>query len=103
MAWSVCMAPTGMASTHVRVLPFVLVPRIHFGKAERSGISPSRTCKLHFYMVELHIAIVYFNEYSSCYYLRVQLTYVDELYEECSGTACTCMNSEYQALLSDFC
>ena len=31
--------PTDTASTHVRVLPFVFVPRIHFGKY-RSGIPP---------------------------------------------------------------
>ena len=34
--------------------------------------------------------------------LRVQLTYLDELYEECSGTARACANSGYQVLLSYF-
>lgn len=32
----------------------------------------------------------------------VQVTYLDELYGECSWTAHTCTNSRYQVLLSDF-
>ena len=39
----------------------------------------------------------YFTEYLSVLF---QLTYLDELYGECNGTARACVNSGYQALFS---
>ena len=39
----------------------------------------------------------YFTEYLSVLF---QLTYLDELYGECNGTAHACVNSGYQALFS---
>ena len=37
-----------------------------------------------------------------CHYLHVQLTYLNELYGECNGTARACTKSGHQVLLSDF-
>ena len=83
------------------ILPFVFVPRIHFGKAEAAYRHPelasycSTWCS---YPLESYIL----PNVSPCYYLRVQLTYLDELYEECSGTARACANSGYRVLLPYF-
>ena len=41
--------------------------------------------------------VVYFAKYL---FVLFQLTYLDELYGECNGTARTCVNSGYQALFS---
>ena len=43
------------------------------------------------------VVAVYFTEYLSVLF---QLTYLDELYGECNGTAHACVNSGYQALFS---
>ena len=63
----------------------------------RSGISPStdfETMASH----DTHDAgVVYFTEYLSVLF---QLTYIDELYRECNGTAHVCVNSGYQVLFS---
>ena len=76
-------------------LPFVFVPHIHFGKAEVAFCHcrlASCSCTLQSYILA---------NISPCY-LQVQVTYLDELYGECSRTACACVNSGYQVLLSDF-
>ena len=82
-------------------LLFVSVPRIHFGKSEaaychnRHASYGSAWCSC---TLQSHIL----PNISPCYYLQDQLTYLDELYGECNGTACVCTNSGYQALLSNF-
>ena len=57
-----------------------------------SSTSPSTT------MASRDAGAVYFTEYLSVLF---QLTYLDELYGECNGTAHACVNSEYQALFSE--
>ena len=83
--------PTDMASTHVWVLPFVFIPCIHFGKAEAAyrhrGLA-SYVCTWCSCVLQLYI--------SPCYYLQVQVMYLNELYGKCSGTAHSCPNSGYQ-------
>ena len=65
--------------------------------------------KRHIAIVDLQVTFVHGvvahcnRIYSQCYYLQVQVMYLDELYGKCSGTAHSCTNSGYQALLSDFC
>ena len=60
----------------------------------RSGVSPSTD----FETTSSHDAgVVYFTEYLSVLF---QLTYLDELYGECNGTARACANSGYQAFFS---
>jgi len=74
----------------------------HFGKAEvadcHCGLASyvSTFCS---YTLQLYILPII----SLCYYLQVQLTYLNELCKEYSGTACACANSGYQVLLCDFC
>ena len=60
----------------------------------RSGVSPSTDFET---MASHDAGVVYFTEYLS---MLFQLTYLDELYGECSGTARACVNSGYQALFS---
>ena len=86
-------------------LQFVFMPCIHFGKAEvayrhrrlASYASTWYSCTLQSY---IHIIV---PSISPCCYLQVQVTYLNELYRECSGTACACMNNGYQVFLYDFC
>ena len=74
------------------------VPYIHFGKAESayrhhrhaSYGSAWCSCTLQSYILP---------NISPCYYRQVQLTYLDELYGECSGTARACANSGYRSLI----
>ena len=94
--------PTDTAARQVytyELLPFVFVPRIHFGKAEEAYRYPelasygSAWCS---YSLESYIL----PNISPCYYLQIQLTYLNELYGE--WTARACVNSGYQVLLSYF-
>ena len=68
-----------------------IVLRVHLG---RSGLPPSTDFET---MALYDAGVVYFTEYLSVLF---QLTYLDELYGECSRTACACANSGYQALFS---
>ena len=97
----VCMA-TDRYGKHTCInLPFVFMPCIHFGKAEvayhhrglASYVFTWCSCTLQSYILP---------NISPCYYLQVQVTYINELYRECSGTARTCANNGYQVLLSGF-
>ena len=60
----------------------------------RSGVSTSTDLET---MASHDAGDVYFTEYLSVLF---KLTYLDELYGECNGTARACMNSGYQALFS---
>ena len=100
----VCMATDKYGKYHPWDLPFVFMPHIHFGKAEvayrnhglASYVSTWCSCTLQSYIL---LNIFEFP----CYYLQVQLKYLDELHGECSGTARRCVNSGKQALLSYLC
>ena len=60
----------------------------------RSGVSPSRDFEI---MASRDSGVVYFTEYLSELF---QLTYLNELYGECNGTARACVNSGYQTIFS---
>ena len=60
----------------------------------RSGVSTSTDFET---MASHDAGAAYFTEYLSVLF---QLTYLDELYGECNGTARACVNSGYQALFS---
>ena len=60
----------------------------------RSGVSTSTDFET---MASNDVGAVYFTEYLSVLF---QLTYLNELYRECNGTARACVNSGYQALFS---
>ena len=60
-------------------------------RKDRSSVSTSTDLASH------DAGAVYFTEYLSVLF---QLTYLDELYGECNGTARACVNSGYQALFS---
>ena len=97
--------PMDTASTHLpyEFLLSAFMPRIHFGKPKAAYryhwlahcISTQCSCTLQSYNN-------IWQNISPCY-LWIQLTYVNELYTECNGTARECTDSGYKALLSDFC
>ena len=58
----------------------------------RSSVTPSTDFET---MASHDAGVVYFTEYLSVLF---QLTSLDELYRECSGTAHACVNCGYQAL-----
>ena len=74
------------------VLPFVTC--FASLRKGRSGVTLSTNLET---MVLHDAGVVYFTEYLSVLF---QLTYLNELYGECSVTACACVNSGYQALFS---
>ena len=65
-------------------------------RKDRSGVSLSTDFEIET-MASPDAGVVYFTEYLSVLF---QLTYLDELYGECNGTARACVNSGYQALFS---
>ena len=79
------------------LLHTVFVSRIHFGK-QNSHTNTSHGSALCSCTLQLYILLTI----SPCYYLRVQLTYLEELHGQCNGTAHTCVNRGYQVLLSHF-
>ena len=82
--------PTDTASRYVWVLLFVLVPHIHFGKAE-VAITITDLQAMFLHGVAAHCNRIFYQNSYLCYYLWVQLTYLNEWYRECSGTARTCV------------
>ena len=83
-------------SNFYRVLPGLYRASRSLRKG-RSNVPPSTDFET-MTSLPLHDAgVVYFTEYLSVLF---QLTYLDELYGECNGTARACANSRYRALFS---